>query len=170
MNRDPWQTGCIIVFVSVLLGCANSPGLNTFKIELLKGAKWRSDTLHFDSHLAGYCLSGGIGTIKLTPNSGVHCDRLCLQIWTSPGMPPNLESFTLTWGDTLIRASAFGDSSMSEVIAKNTEGRWKTVSQAETRNYFSFQRGDSSVTVCLLPAALGLIKRECTISWIDWYR
>jgi hypothetical protein len=97
-------------------------------------------------------------------------DRLCLEIWTSPGMPPNLEEFMLTWWDTLIRASAFGDSSMSEVITKNTDGRWKTISQMETKSRFSFERGDSSVTVCLLPEALGLMKTECKVSWIDWYR
>jgi hypothetical protein len=100
----------------------------------------------------------------------VDFNQLCLEIWTSPGMPPNLEAFVLAWGDTLIRASAFGQSGLSEVIAKNADGRWKTVSQLDTKGYFAFEKGDSSVTVYLLPAALGLIKKDCTISWIDWYR
>jgi hypothetical protein len=85
-------------------------------------------------------------------------------------MQPNLESFTLGWGDTLLKVAPFVPGSLSDVIAKNTEGRWKTVSQRDTQDYFEFQRRDSTVTVSFLPAALLLMRRECTITWIDWYR
>jgi hypothetical protein len=176
MNRNPWQESCIVLLIFFIAGCASSRGVHrgaerdAFDVELMKGAKWRTETLHFDSRLPGYRLSGGIGTMKLSRRPGLDSNRLCLEIWTSPGMPPNLEAFTLTWGDTLIRASAFGESGLSEVVAKNADGRWKTVFQTATKRYFAFQKGDSSVTVCLLPAALGLIKKDCTISWIDWYR
>jgi hypothetical protein len=85
-------------------------------------------------------------------------------------MQPNLELFTLGFSDTLLKVAPFGTSSLCEVLAKNAEGRWKTVSERDTQDYFEFQRRDSTVRVSFLPAALQLIGRECTISWIDWYR
>jgi hypothetical protein len=73
-----------------------------------------------------------IGLASLRPTApGIS--PLCLEIWTSPGMSPNLEAFTLTWGNTLIRASSFVESGLSAVLAKNTDGRLKIVSQMATK-------------------------------------
>ena len=168
--------GLLICGVGTLSGCRTPGGsesggpVEAFNIRLVRGVKWTSDTLRFDPRLPGYHLSGGIGTIELHRESEMSSDRLVLEISTSPGMQPNLESFTLGWGDTLLKVAPFVPGSLSDVIAKNTEGRWKTVSQRDTQDYFEFQRRDSTVTVSFLPAALLLMRRECTITWIDWYR
>ena len=172
----------IIVFtllfcgVGTLSGC-RPPGASesggtpeAFNIRLVRGVKWTSDTLRLDPRLPGYHLSGGIGVVELQIASEVSHDRLVLDITTSSGMKPNLESFTLGWGDTLLKVAPFGASSLADVIVKNANGRWKTIFQRDRQDYFEFQRRDSTVKVSFLPAALQFMKRECTITWIDWYR
>jgi len=155
-------------------GCGPSRGVESdaeaFRLRLVRGVNWTSDTLRFDPRLPGYHLRGGIGTIELHREPETNSGRLVLEISTSPGMQPNLESFTLGWGDTLLKVAPFVAGTPAEVIAKNPEGRWKTVSQRDTQDYFEFQRRDSTVMVSFLPAALQLIRKECTITWIDWYR
>jgi hypothetical protein len=108
--------------------------------------------------------------IELHRESATDSDRLVLDISTSPGMPPNLESFTLGRGDTLLKVAPFGESNLSDLMVKNVDGRWITVSLPERQDFFVFAKGDSTVRVSFLPAALQLMGRECTISWIDWYR
>jgi len=152
-------------------GAAESGGeAGAFDIRLVRGVDWISDTLRFDPRLPGYHLRGGIGTIELQRRSETNSGRLVLEITTSPSMRPNLESFTLGWGDTLLKVAPFTASNLSDVVTKNAEGRWKTVSQRDTQEYFEFQRGDSTVRVSLLPAALLFMRNVCTITWIDWYR
>jgi hypothetical protein len=168
--------GLVICSVGTLSGCrisgASESGGATeaFSIRLVHGVRWTSDTLRFDPRLPGYHLRGGIGTIELLKESEMSSDRLVLEISTSPGMQPNLESFTIGWGDTLLQVAPFGSTSLCEVIVKNTERQSKSVSQSDTHDFFEFQRRDSTVRVSLLPAALPLMKHVYTITWIDWYR
>ena len=141
-----------------------------FNIRLVRGVKWTTDTLRFDPLLPGYRLRGGIGTIELARKPGIRSAHLILDIATSPGNPPNLESFTIAWGDTMLRTSSSGQNSICELIAKNADGVWRMISQRETAEYLHFQRSDTSVTVSFLTSALSVMERECTVSWIDYYR
>jgi hypothetical protein len=168
--------GLVFCGVGTLSGCrppgASESGgtLEAFNIRLVRGVKWTTDTLRFDPLLPGYHLRGGIGTIELARKPGIRPAHLVLDIATSPGMPPNLESFTIAWGDTMLRTSSSGQNSLCELIAKNADGEWRMISQRETADYLHFQLTDTSVTVSFLASALSVMERECTVSWIDWYR
>jgi len=169
--------GLLFYGVGTLSGC-RPPGASesygtpeAFNIRLVRGVKWTSDTLRFDHLLPGYRLRGGIGTIELARKPGIRSSaHLVLDIATSPGNPPNLESFTIAWGDTMLRTSSSGQNSICELIAKNADGVWRMISQRETAEYLHFQRSDTSVTVSFLTSALSVMERECTVSWIDYYR
>ena len=162
--------------ILTLFGCRTAgtsvPGVRkeAFQVRLVQGVTWASDTVRFDPRLPGYHLRGAIGTIELSRELETTSDRFVLEITTSPGLQPNLESFSFAWGDTLMKVAPFSGTQLSDVMAKDTEGRWRTLSQRETKEYFGFERSDLTVIVTLLPAALRLMRRECTISWIDWYR
>jgi hypothetical protein len=49
-------------------------------------------------------------------------------------------------------------------------GEWQALPKAETDAYLRFEIRDDAVRVTLLPRAIKLLRAECTISWIDWYR
>ena len=166
----------VIVLVVALFGCGPPSTLQThidtdaFDLELVQGAKWKTGTGGFDPSLPGYRLSGGIGTIKLTRIPGMDVSPFSVEIWTSPANSPHLDMFSFAWGDTLVRTPVPSVNDSCDINARNSEGQWKTIDQRAAHEFFNFQIRDSAIEVAILPAALRLVKRECTISWIDWYR
>jgi hypothetical protein len=175
-GNEPIAVFFLLSFLSILIGCSShlvatgKPDPGAISIELIKGVKWISDSLRYDPALPGYRLSGGIGTIRLTRKAGAQPDCFCLEITTSPGNPPNLESFMVACGDTMLHASADEENSVCEILARNAEGLWKSVAEKERDDYFEFTKGNSTVTVLFLKPTLRLMGEVSTVSWIDWYR
>jgi hypothetical protein len=47
---------------------------------------------------------------------------------------------------------------------------WRAVPEINTDTYLKFEICDDEMRVTLLPKAIELLRAECAVSWIDWYR
>jgi hypothetical protein len=118
----------------------------------------------YDPKLPGYRFDAEIATVKIRPLAGKPPDKLVMLIRTSPGMPPMLEGFTLQAPD---RSVTTGLKLASEEIRFNaTPGR----AEVRAREYFEVNVVGQDVQIVFLPKAMGLLKKECTVTWVDWYR
>ena len=158
-----------LILILLFAGCARytEPQLVThpFEIEMTRNAVWTEGHEGYDPDLPGYHLTGDIATITLKPIAGELPDQLVLKITTSPGMRPNLEGFMVKSGDVAIQ-TFMG----SELMQVNTPDSPRERIYWQTDDYFAFELADDAVLVIFQPKGMELLRRECVISWIDWYR
>ena len=140
------------------------------ELSLGKRASWPPGHEGYDPDLPGYHIVGDIASVALR----VATDRLpcvlILAIQTSPGMPPMLENFTLVGPQVKLSGEPFNPDGGLTYFKKVGSDDWEDVPAVETDAYFKFEICDDEVRVTFLPRAVELLRDDCTISWIDWYR
>lgn len=158
-----------LILILLFAGCARDieprAVTNPFEIEMTRKAVWTEGHEGYDPDLPGYHLTGDIATITLKPVTGELPDNLVLKITTSPGMRPNLEGFMVKSGDVAIQTSMG-----SELMQVNTPDYPREGICWQMDDYFAFELADDAVLVIFQPKGMELLKAECVISWIDWYR
>lgn len=122
----------------------------------------------FDEELSGYHVTGDIASLRLRPARQDLPDRLVLAITTSPGMKPHLDHFRLTMIGGHIQLEPFNEQTQARVTWTNRENN--TFAYVEKETYFDFAVVGNAVHVTFKPEAMELLKGECAVSWIDWYR
>jgi len=147
------------------------PNGGPFELSLGPKASWSSGHEGYDPNLPGYHIVGDIASVTLHARAGPLPCELVLAIQTSPGMSPMLENFTLVSPCVKLRGEPFNPNvgiTYFERIGCSDE--WRALPNVETDAYLRFEIRDDEVRVTLLPKAIKLLRAECTISWIDWYR
>ena len=148
-----------------------TPAREPFVLTLGKRASWPADHEGYDPNLPGYHIVGGIASVTLHARRGKLPRELVLAIQTSPGMPPMLENFTLVGRFVKLSGEPFNpDAGMTYFARIADSDEWQAVPEIETDVYFKFEIRDDEVRVTFLPRAIELLRAECVISWIDWYR
>ncbi len=154
-----------------LVGCASVQGKKEsapFELILHKGVTWSNDHMAFDPNLPGFHVVGGIGEVILRPATKKLPEEFILTIRTSPGMPPMLESFTLVSRDTIVDSVPFGGS--TTVWNAESDRQKDIVFKVPEGTYFLFEIVGTEVHVSFLPRGIALLKEECRIRWVDWFR
>lgn len=163
-----------LIWVLLVVGCRSvgtdrgDASVEPFEVVLGRGAAWPHGRQGYDPDLPGYHIDGQIASITIRPRSRRPPEKLILAIRTSPGMPPMLENFSLI-GPDLTLSSAM-KLELAEVRSSQGDPSGCTASTLRGNTYFRFEVAGSRVRVTLLPDAMKLLKRDCTISWVDWYR
>ncbi len=142
-----------------------------FELTLGKKAGWHEDYKGYDPCLPGYHLVGGIASVSLRALTDELPDRLVLTIRTSPGMHPMLESFTLAGPHARLSGAPFNPN-VGLIYYRRVacSEQWEAVPDVKVDGWLTFEIAGDEVRVTLGPAALDLLRTECIISWIDWYR
>jgi hypothetical protein len=161
----------LLVFLTAACGpTGHSTGAGEVpvRIDLIRGVRWDYPNEGFDPDLPGFHLAGGIGTVHLA--AAAAPEAVVLEIRTTMAQQPNLEGFTVQWAETLLQIAPFRDGNLAELITDSggTDGGRQL--QMVHQGYFEFSREEDVVRVRFLPPALRLLPRECTVSWVDWYR
>ena len=125
--------------------------------------------LRFDAKLPGYQISSGIDSIQIRPRNSVKIPpNFVLELHTG-----GLEHFELKnekiWikkdGDGLLVARNLSFS------PQNSAQIWENTQRVPITTYFSIREKKPGVfLVDFAPQALELLRRECTFSWINFYR
>lgn len=145
-------------------------GQEPFQIILGDKAKWSEQYEGFDPNLPGYHIVGDIASVTIRARTDSLPQTLILAIRTSPGMPPMLESFTFAAPCVMLKGEPFKSNELDYFTRANSSMEWQGPSKIQIGTYFKFDVVGDEVHVMLLPAAIALLKVECKISWIDWYR
>ena len=151
--------------------CTGDGSEEPFELTLGKKASWSPGHEGYDPNLPGYHVVGDIASVTLCAKTDKRPCKLVLAIQTSPGMPPMLENFTLAGPYAKLSGEPFNrEAAMLYFRRVNSPGGWETVPGIATDTYLKFEICDNEVRVTFLPQAIGLLRAECAISWIDWYR
>jgi hypothetical protein len=173
-----WRSGLFLfigsitagLFPALLAGCSASgagTGDDPYDIRLLKGVEWVEGREGFRPELPGYVLESQIGSIALKAAHANPPDRLILLIRTSPAHRPNLEGFTFTTSERTFSTSPFSPSAIVEV---RDAASTRVAGSVPLNAYFEFTIEGEFVRVMFLPSATELMREECLVSWVDWYR
>ena len=150
---------------------AATPTLVPVVLTLGRKAAWSPGHEGYDSNLPGYHIVGDIASVTLHARRGKLPHELVLAIQTSPGMPPMLENFTLVSPSVKLSGEPFNPEAGMTCFRKvDGSDEWEAVPEIATDAYLKFEISHDEVRVTFLPQAIGLLRSECTISWIDWYR
>jgi len=145
-------------------------GQEPFQIILGDKAEWSQQYEGYDPNLPGYHIVGDIASVTMRARTDDLPEALILAIRTSPGMPPMLESFTFAAPCVMLSGEPFKGAELGYFTRANTSLEWQGPSKVQTGTYFKFDVVGDEVYVTFLPPAIELLKVECKISWIDWYR
>ena len=85
-------------------------------------------------------------------------------------MPPMLEHFTFTAPCVALTGEPFKDDQLDYFTRINSALEWQGPTKVQAGTYFNFDVVGDEVRITFLPPAIELLKVECKISWIDWYR
>ncbi|MFN0125116.1 MAG: hypothetical protein ACKV19_00320 [Verrucomicrobiales bacterium] len=118
----------------------------------------------WDPKLPGYRLDAEIATVKIRPLAGHRPEKLVLRIRTSAGMPPMLEGFSLQAPGRKVSTGL--KMTTEEIQTGATPGP----TELKERSYFAMKVVGKEVEVIFLPKAMKLLKDECIVTWVDWYR
>jgi hypothetical protein len=142
-----------------------------FELVLGPRAEWSQDHVGYDPNLPGFHIVGDIASVTLRARTDQPPDELILAIDTSPSTTPMLENFTLVSPYAKLSGEPFnslvGLTYFRRVDCSQT---WEAVPDAESDPYFTFEITGGEVHVTFLGPAIELLRAECEISWIDWYR
>ena len=141
-----------------------------FQIILGNKAKWSEQCEGYDPNLPGYHIVGDIASVTIRARTDSLPQTLILAIQTSPGMPPMLENFTFVAPCVMLTGEPFKDTELDYFSRGNSSADWQGPSKVGAGTYFNFDVVGDEVHVIFLPPAIELLKVECKISWIDWYR
>ncbi len=142
-----------------------------FELTLGRKASWSQGHEGYDPNLPGYHVAGEIASVKLRAKTDRLPCGLVLAIQTSPDMPPMLEDFTLIGPHAKLSGEPFNPEAGVAYFRKvGCSDEWVTVPTIKTDAYLRFEIINDEVRVTFLPKAIELLRAECTISWIDWYR
>jgi len=141
-----------------------------FEISLGNRAKWSQQYKGYDPNLPGYHIVGDIASVTIRARTNDLPETLILAIRTSPGMPPMLENFTFAAPCVMLTGEPFKGAELDYFTRDNSSIDWQGPSKVQTGTYFKFGVFGDEVHVTFLPPAIELLKVECKISWIDWYR
>jgi hypothetical protein len=120
--------------------------------------------------LPGYHIVGDIASVALRARIDNLPNKLILAIETSPDMPPMLENFTFAAPCIMLSGEPFKGTELTYSTRANSTMLWEGGSKVGADTYFKFDIVGDEVHVTFLPLAIQLLKTECKISWIDWYR
>jgi hypothetical protein len=157
-----------------LAGCTSVSSRNdnvlapSFELIFHKGVTWSDNHKGFDPTLPGFHVVGSVGEIVLRPITEKLPEEFILAIRTSPGVLPMLESFTLVSPDTILESVPF-DGSTTVWNAKGDRQK-DILSKVAAGTYFQFEIVGDEVYVSFLTRGISLLKEECKIRWVDWYR
>jgi hypothetical protein len=142
-----------------------------FELILGKNAGWHEDHKGYDPCLPGFHLVGEIAAVTLKALTDERPDKLVLAIRTSPGMHPMLENFTLAGPHARLSGAPFNPNvGLTYFRRVGCSDQWEAVPDIKTDGWLTFEIAGDEVRVTFGPDALDLLRAECTISWIDWYR
>jgi hypothetical protein len=142
-----------------------------FELTLGQRASWSQGHEGYDPNLPGYHIVGDIASVTLCATVDRLPCELVLAIQTSPGMAPMLENFTFISPHVKLSGEPFNsDAGMMYFRRGGDSSEWEAVPELDADAYFKFEIRDDEVHVTFLPQAIGLLRAECMISWIDWYR
>jgi len=142
-----------------------------FELNLGPKASWPQGHEGYDPNLPGYHIVGDIASVTLRVKTDRLPCELVLAIQTSPGMTPMLENLTLAGPYVKLSGEPFNpDAGMTYFKRVSGSNEWEAVPEIDADAYFEFEIHDDEVRVTFLPQAIALLRAECTISWIDWYR
>jgi hypothetical protein len=141
-----------------------------FEVSLGNRAKWSQQYEGYDPNLPGYHIVGDIASVTIRTRADDLPETLILAIRTSPGMPPMLENFTFAAPCVMLTGEPFKGAELDYFTRPNSLVEWQGPSKVQTDTYFKFDAVGDEVHVTFLPPAIRLLKVECKISWIDWYR
>ena len=151
--------------------CIEDVSGEPFELTLGKKASWSQGHEGYDPNLPGYHIAGDIASVKLRAKTDRLPCELVLAIQTSPEMPPMLENFTLIGPYAKLSGEPFNpDVGMTYFRKIGCSEEWVAVPTIKTDAYLRFEIIGDEVRVTFLPKAIELLRAECTISWIDWYR
>ena len=141
-----------------------------FELVLGRGAEWSQEHRGYDPKLPGYHIVGDIASIALRPRTDQIPDKLVLAIRTTPTMPPMLENLTISTANMTISCAPFSPTRLIEVALPQDDIVGSPTSRPKKESYFKCEVAGDEVRVTFLPEAMKLLRNECKISWIDWYR
>jgi len=149
----------------------SDPGGESFELTLGPKASWSQGHEGYDPNLPGYHVVGEIASVTLRAKTDRLPCKLVLAIQTSPEMAPMLENFTLIGPHTKLSGEPFNpDAGMMYFRKIGCSDEWVAVPQVRTDAYLRFEIIRDEVHITFQPKAIELLRAECTISWIDWYR
>ncbi len=70
----------------------------------------------------------------------------------------------------MLTGEPFKSAELDYFARANSLVEWQGPLKVQTDTYFKFDVVGEEVHVTFLPPAMELLKVECKISWIDWYR
>jgi len=151
--------------------CIEDVNEERFELMLGKKASWSQGREGYDPNLPGYHIVGDIASVTLRAKTDRLPCELVLAIQTSPGMPPMLENFTLVNPFVKLTGEPFNpDAGMMCFRKVDGSDEWEPVPEIAIDAYLKFEICDDAVRVTFLRKAIELMRAECTILWIDWYR
>jgi hypothetical protein len=154
-----------------VFGTDAGPSPVPFELLLGKEADWAEGHQGYDPNLPGYHLVGDIASVTLKALTDLLPDKLVVAIRTSPGMPPMLEDFTLGGPHVRLTGEPFNPHAGLVLFERvDCSSQWRAMPEVDAGTYLFFEIAGDEVRVTFLPPAITLLKAECTISWIDWYR
>jgi hypothetical protein len=140
------------------------------EIALGRRAQWPATHEGFDPNLPGYHIVGDIASATLRPRKDDLPDRLILAIQTSQGGTAMLESFTFAAPCVMISGEPFKGAGLTMSGRTDSTLPWQPEPDGRADEYFTFEITGDEVHITFLPPALELLRTECKLSWIDWYR
>ncbi len=141
-----------------------------FDISLGSRAAWSQQHKGYDPALPGYHIVGDIASVTIRGRVDNLPEKLILAIRTSPGMPPMLENFTFAAPCVTLTGEPFKGTQWDYSTRDNSSADWQGPSKVGAGTYFNFDVVGDEVHVTFLQKAIDLLRTECRISWIDWYR
>lgn len=151
-------------------GCRSTEagaGESAYEIRLIKGVEWYAGREGYRPELPGFVLKSEIGTVAIRAARPDAPDRLVLLIRTTAAQRPNLEGFTFSPPGRSFSTSPFSQSAAIEV---REAGKSVSTGRVPLHAYFEFAVEGEFVRVTFLPSATELMREECQVSWVDWYR
>ena len=137
-----------------------------FEMTMVKTAKWTEGHEGYDAEMNGYHITGDIAKVRIRPLPGKTPEKIVLAITTSPSMRPMLEHFQVTTSEGMIQSATFDGLDYDSV----TDKTGKETGRAKRGEYFKYEVVGREARVTFMPKAMELLKGECEVEWIDWYR
>jgi predicted outer membrane repeat protein len=148
----------------------STPSQGPLRIRLGKGASWAGEPNVYDANIAGYRVVGEIASLTMRARIDGLPTKLVLAIQTSPGMAPMLENFTFTAPCLRIQGEPFGTSGLACSTRANSTLPWQDAPAVDSNSCVTCAIVGDEVHVTFQPKAIELLRTECSVSWIDWYR
>jgi len=148
-----------------------SSGQEPFALVLGKNAAWLPGHEGYDPNLPGYRVMGDIASIALSAMTDRLPEKLVLVIRTHPSTQPMLENFTLIGSHVKLSGEPFNDAvGLTYFRRQDGSEQWEPVPHRDGNTYLTFEIVGRDVHVTFSRKAIELLRTECLISWIDWYR